>query len=540
MADISGYGVGDQPVIGKILLIQRNNEDSQKYFASLTKEESTDRLMSAIQIVADEYTSSISNSKDATLRDILSAQLAILTDPELSSVIIESINSGVSLANAIERAINEFTSLLVGGSVEFEARIADLKEIGSRLIDAAAGKSNKLEFPTEGEWIVVSNDLSPLETSQFTSAIKGVVTRDGGPTSHTAIVCRQLRISAVVGCGDISKLHANEVITLDPTENAVYYGRKTIESAGPWWSYLPTQEKHIFRPLGNVGSVKDAELVRFSRALGVGLLRTELLFLDYKTEPSLEEQIAIYAELISHCPDGEIIFRTLDAGTDKPIPFLDLGKEENPALGLRGQRISWVRPQFYENQLIAIREAGAKFPSRKISVMAPMIANREEALTFANSATKIGFDSIGIMVEVPSIIEEIASLPASINFLSIGTNDLSQYLFAADRQNSSVAHLLNPWQPILLKTISRICTLSKSRGIKVGICGEAASDTLLSAVLIGLGVESLSAGAGAVSDLVAISHVLSLTQAEAAAATALKAMSALDAQRSVRNLLSSK
>lgn len=540
MADIAGYGVGDQPVIGKILLIQRNKEDSQKYFESLTKEESTGRLMRAIQIVADEYKYSISISRDATLRDILSAQLAILTDPELSSVIIESINSGVSLASAIESAINEFTSLLVGGSAEFEARIADLKEIGSRLIDAAAGKSNKLEFPTEGEWIVVSNDLSPLETSQFTSAIKGVVTRDGGPTSHTAIVCRQLRISAVVGCGDISKLHANEIITLDPTENAVYFGRKTIESAGPWWSHLPKEEKHIFRPLGNVGSIKDAELVRFSRALGVGLLRTELLFLDYKTEPSLEEQIAIYAELVSHCPDGEIIFRTLDAGTDKPIPFLNLGKEENPALGLRGQRISWVRPQFYENQLIAIKEAGARFPSRKISVMAPMIANREEALTFANSATKIGFDSIGIMVEVPSIIEEIASLPASINFLSIGTNDLSQYLFAADRQNSAVAHLLNPWQPILLKTISRICTLSKSRGIKVGICGEAASDSLLSAVLIGLGVESLSAGAGAVSDLVAISHVLSLTQAEAAAAAALQATSAIDAQRSVRNLLSSK
>ena len=215
-------------------------------------------------------------------------------------------------------------------------------------------------------------------------------------------------------------------------------------------------------------------------------------------------------------------------------------KEENPALGLRGQRISWIRPEFYENQLVAIRETGSKFSNRKISVMAPMIANKEEAISFANSASRLGFDSIGIMVEVPSIIEEISTLPENIHFLSIGTNDLSQYLFAADRQNSSVAHLLNPWQPILLKTISRICSLSKTRGIKVGICGEAASDPLLSAVLIGLGVESLSAGAGAVSDLVAISQVLSPSQAEAAANIALNSISAIDAQRSVRNLLSSK
>lgn len=540
MADIAGYGVGDQPVIGRIFLVQRKNSDAQIILASLTKEESLAKLKEAIQIVASDFTNSINNSKDSTLQEILSAQLAILTDPELSSVIIDSINSGAALSSAIDSAINEFASLLVGGSAEFEARIADLKEIGSRLIDAAAGESRKLQFPTEGEWIVVSDDLSPLETSQFTSAIKGVVTRDGGPTSHTAIVCRQLRISAVVGCGDISKLHSNELITLDPADNAVYFGEKTIENSGPWWKQLPIQKKSIFRPLGNVGSVKDANLVRSSKAQGVGLLRTEILFLDYTNEPSVKEQIKIYTEVVSHCPDGEIIFRTLDAGTDKPIPFLGLGKEENPALGLRGQRISWIRPEFYENQLVAIRETGSKFSNRKISVMAPMIANKEEAVSFANSASRLGFDSIGIMVEVPSIIEEISTLPENIHFLSIGTNDLSQYLFAADRQNSSVAHLLNPWQPILLKTISRICNLSKTRGIKVGICGEAASDPLLSAVLIGLGVESLSAGAGAVSDLVAISKVLSPSQAEAAANIALNSISAIDAQRSVRNLLTSK
>jgi len=540
MADISGYGVGDNPVIGKIFLIERGISDSRDVLVHLSKEESVVKLANAINRVASEFSDSIKNARDTTLREILSAQLALITDPELSAVINDSINSGKSLPEAIDAAISEFSALLVGGSAEFEARIADLKEIGVRLSDAATGKTQNLNFPTEGDWIVVSNDLSPLETSKFTSAIKGVVTRDGGPTSHTAIVCRQLRISAVVGCGDISKLNANETITINPVENAVFFGRKAIENRGPWWINLPKLKNPTFRALGNVGSAKDAELVKSSNALGVGLLRTELLFLDSKVEPTIEEQVRIYAEVLSNCPEGEVIFRTLDAGTDKPIGFLNLGKEENPALGVRGQRISWVRPQFYANQLLAIKQVSTLFPSQRISVMAPMIANTEEATAFSNSATDLGFDSVGIMVEVPSIIEDISNLPDSIKFLSIGTNDLSQYLFAADRQNSAVAHLLNPWQPILLKTISRICNLSKLRGIKVGICGEAASDPLLAPVLIGLGVESLSAGAGAVSDLVAISHALSLTTAEAAADLALKSKTSIDAQRLVRNLLTAK
>lgn len=540
MADISGYGVGDQPVTGKIFLIERGSSKSRDALLIHSSDESAAKLESAISKVAEEFSDSIKNSKDSTLREILSAQLALITDPELSAVIKDSITSGKSLPDAIDSAITEFASLLIGGSPEFEARIADLKEIGMRLIDAAFGESKSLSFPTDGAWIVVSNDLSPLETSKFTAAIKGVVTRDGGPTSHTAIVCRQLRISALVGCGDISKLIANETITIDPAENVLYFGKKEIENSGPWWIDLPKQETSIFRPLGNIGSVKDADLVKSSNALGVGLLRTELLFLDSQAEPTVDDQIKIYEEVVSHCPEGEIIFRTLDAGTDKPIAFLKLDKEENPALGVRGQRISWIRPNFYENQLLAIKQVSTHSAKRKISVMAPMIANAQEAEDFANAATKLGFDSIGIMVEVPSLIEDISNLPESINFLSIGTNDLSQYLFAADRQNCTVAHLLNPWQPILLKTISKICDFAKSRGIKVGVCGEAASDRLLAPVLIGLGVESLSAGAGAVSDLVAISHVLSLAQAEAAATIAINSRSAIDAQRSVKNLLSAK
>lgn len=537
MVDLKGYGVGDRPIIGEIFLINRDLSSPSESIGKLSRTESIARLRQAIDFVEVHFKDSILHAKDSTLTEILRAQLSLISDPELYSAISDSIDSGSNLADAIDSAINHFAALLVGGSVEFEARISDLKEIGARLINAAIGQSYDVEFPVEGEWIVVSNDLSPLETSKFTSAIKGVVTRDGGPTSHTAIVCRQLQIPAVVGCGDISMLKSNQTITLDPAKNSVYLGKREIELRGTWWATHPKQETLAFRPLGNVGSLKDAEHVKSSKALGVGLLRTELLFLDATSEPTIDEQARLYSNLVSSCPNGEVIFRTLDAGTDKPIPFLILGKEENPALGVRGQRISWIRPDFFRNQLLAIKLTASLYPSRKISVMAPMIANAEEAIAFSNSAIELGFDSIGIMVEVPSIIEDILNLPESITFLSIGTNDLSQYLFAADRQNSVVAHLLNPWQPILLQTIARICSLSKSHGIKVGVCGEAASDPLLAAVLVGLGVDSLSAGAGSVSDLVAISQVLTKSTAEAAAAIALSSRSAIYAQQSVRKFL---
>lgn len=537
MADLTGYGVGNDAVFGQALILNGENSALVTSLKTLSKDESICRLKIAFDVVESDYKVAIEDSKDSTLKDILSAQLSLITDPELAEAILASIELGKSLPDAIESAIQEFSSLLLGASAEFEERIADLKEFETRLIEAAAGQSSNVNFPIDGEWIVVSNDLSPLLTSRITPAVKGVVTRDGGPTSHTAIVCRQLKIPAIVGCGDISKIVKNQILTLDPANGAVHLGQVHIKNKAPWWANFPPQEKIIFRALGNVGSVADALLVSSSQAVGVGLLRTELLFLDYDYEPSVEEQFSIYSKIVSNCPSGDIVFRTLDAGSDKPIPFLGLSGEENPALGVRGQRVSWVNPKFFENQLHAIRRVATSSPEFQISLMAPMISTLEEATRFSSSALEAGFKSVGIMIEVPSIVEEITKLPDSINFLSIGTNDLSQYLFAADRQNSAVAHLLDPWQPALLQTISRICKLSKSRELKVGVCGEAASDPLLAVVLVGLGVDSLSAGAGSVADLVAISQILDQNLAESAAFLALAAGSASEARSAVRNLL---
>jgi phosphotransferase system enzyme I (PtsI) len=537
-AQVSGFGVGNNSVHGRAFKIDNKTSNLNVNFETDLKSKPADNFRRARQIVTDLYQDGMLSAKDVTLREILEAQLALVQDPELEVLILEQVESGKSLQNAIDDVIADFANLLVGEIPEFESRIADIQEIGSRLKDAVSGEVSRIEFPSEGEWIVIAEDLTPLETSRFTKAVRGVITSLGGPTSHTAIVCRQLKIPALVGCGDISMVEPNIEITLDPLEGLAYVGKRIEKrNLGSWWSGAAEVSEPLFRPLGNVGSKKDAELVQASGALGVGLLRTELLFLSTTDEPSIDVQRELYTDIVSSCPVGEVIFRTLDAGTDKPIPFLRMEREENPALGVRGQRVSWTNPDFFKNQLQAIKDISVNFPNRSISVMAPMIADRKEAIEFANLATELGFASIGIMVEVPSIIEDIAFLPNEISFLSIGTNDLSQYLFAADRQNSRVAHLLDPWHPILLKTIARICLLGKKQGLKIGICGEAASDPFLSAVLVGLGIDSLSAGAGSVAELVEISKRLNLELANEAANLALDASTPSDARAAVKDLL---
>ena len=223
--------------------------------------------------------------------------------------------------------------------------------------------------------------------------------------------------------------------------------------------------------------------------------------------------------------------RTLDAGSDKPIAFLGIGREENPALGVRGQRVAAIAPKFYQDQLHAIKAAAdaVKATGKKIevSVMAPMIATVEEAQVFAKEARAAGFTRVGIMVEIPAITRVIPQLKGVVDFLSVGTNDLSQYLFAADRVNSAVAALLNPWQPALLSTLETIATDAALAGIKVGVCGEAASDPLLAVVMAGLGIDSVSASASSVT---AVNDLLSRVDGSAAKSAARAARTATNAR----------
>jgi phosphotransferase system enzyme I (PtsI) len=265
---------------------------------------------------------------------------------------------------------------------------------------------------------------------------------------------------------------------------------RTSASAGPG----ATADGHPIPLLLNIGSVKD---LRPDAAEGVGLFRTEFLFLDRAGAPGFEEQVEAYTAVLRELPGRRVIVRTLDAGSDKPLPFLGLPAEENPALGVRGLRTARRRHDVLDTQLRAIAEAG-RACAADTWVMAPMVSTVAEAAGFARHAREHGLRRVGVMVEVPAAALHAGRLLREVDFLSVGTNDLGQYTFAADRQHGDLADLLDPWQPALLQLIAMCGEAGRAAGKPVGVCGEAAADPLLAPVLVGLGVTSLSMSASSV------------------------------------------
>ncbi|MEL0261453.1 MAG: putative PEP-binding protein, partial [Aquiluna sp.] len=249
-------------------------------------------------------------------------------------------------------------------------------------------------------------------------------------------------------------------------------------------------------------------------AEGVGLFRTELLYLSSSSQPTVDSQSSSYAEILSAAPEGPIVVRTIDAGSDKPVPFLEMPHEENPALGVRGYRLIGQHRQFILDQLIALEEARQK-SGREVWVMAPMIALASEAAEFASLAREVGQFKVGIMVETPSIIFELAKLASVVDFVSVGTNDLSQYLFASDRMNPNLGAMLNPWQPALIAALEAIATEAKKVGIYSGVCGESASDPAFSVVLAGLGFDSVSSSRSQVGAVRTALSAISMEEAKA-------------------------
>ncbi|MDQ4007512.1 MAG: phosphoenolpyruvate--protein phosphotransferase, partial [Actinomycetota bacterium] len=252
-----------------------------------------------------------------------------------------------------------------------------------------------------------------------------------------------------------------------------------------------TADGSAVRLLANIGTVEDARHAAGQDVEGVGLFRTEFLFLDRTGEPSPEEQVETYAEVLAAFGDRRVVVRTLDAGSDKALPFLGLAAEDNPALGVRGLRTSALRPEVLRRQLEALAAAAARTGTRPW-VMAPMVSTPDEADAFARLARGAGLDTVGVMVEVPAAALRAAHLLRAVDFASVGTNDLAQYALAADRQLGDVAALLDPWQPAVLDLVAATCAGGAALDRPVGVCGEAAADPLLAAVLVGLGVRSLS------------------------------------------------
>lgn len=483
-----------------------------------TKDQELAELKSAIEFVSNQL-DELGLKAGETSAEIFDALKMLIEDDELLEVASSHIQDGWTAAAAIGKAVDEFSELL-GGDPTFDERVADFQDLSKRVQARLAGIEMALSIPEKGRIVLVGDDFSPADTAQFTEAVVGVITLKGGPTSHTAIICRSKSIAAVVSCPEASQLENGDRVLVDPVGDRVVVSddeslaTKSIE-------FVAVNAEPLIPVRANIGTLEDAQAASQTRANGVGLFRTELLYLSAKTEPSLAEQITSYTQILKAAPEGPIVVRTIDAGSDKPVPFLNMPAEENPSLGVRGYRLIAEHRDFIEGQLRALESARLE-SGREVWVMAPMIATAEEAKAFADLARSVGGYKVGIMVETPSIALIVDQLGGVVDFVSVGTNDLSQYLFAADRMNPALGSLLNHWQPALIKSLARIASGAKTAGISAGVCGESASDPAFAVVLAGLGIDSVSVSRSQVTAVHNALSSLSLSDAKEVANAVLQ------------------
>jgi phosphotransferase system enzyme I (PtsI) len=429
-------------------------------------------------------------------------------------------------------------------------RVTDLRDIERRIVAHLVGEPEPGVVVPDTPAVLVAEDLAPSDTAGLDPAVVlGLVTERGGPTSHTAIIARQLGIPCVVGVAGALAIPAGTpllvdgitgVVELNPdpvsAEEQVAADAAQRAALASWTGPGATADGVSVKILANVADADSARSASSAPVQGVGLFRTELCFLNRQDEPSVEEQASIYGDVLgAFGQDQYVVVRTLDAGSDKPVAFATHVGEENPALGVRGLRLSFDNPGLLDRQLEGIAMA-ATASGTETWVMAPMVATVAEAADFSAKVRALGLKA-GVMIEVPSAALLAHRILEVVDFLSIGTNDLTQYTMAADRMATDLAHLTDPWQPAVLQLIAITAEAGFHAGKPVGVCGEAAADPLLACVLVGMGVTSLSMAAAAVRPVGARLATVTLDLCEDAAEVALSATDPAAARDAVRTLL---
>ncbi|GLZ50747.1 phosphoenolpyruvate--protein phosphotransferase [Actinomycetospora sp. NBRC 106378] len=481
--------------------------------------------------------------------DVLYATAMMAEDPALLEAAEGLVREhGTPAPRAVYEAAARFVSALQAAGGYMAERAGDVADIRDRVVAELLGVPAPGVPVLDGPSVLVARDLAPADTATLDPATAlALVTVEGGPTSHTAILARSLGIPAVVGCPGAADLVEGTLVRVDGTAGEVVEvpaGTAVgadASAAGPAAVSGPvtTTDGHRIAVVANIADAKDATRAAEVGAEGVGLLRTELTFLSASTEPTAEEQRAGYAATMAPLAGRPITLRTLDAGADKPVPFLDMTPEVNPALGVRGQRLfddGAERADVLDRQLVAA-VGGALDAGVTLKVMAPMISTADEAARFVARARKAGVEQVGVMIEVPAAVLNAPELLAEVDFVSVGTNDLTQYVFAADRQSGPLAGFNDPWQPAVLRLLDQLCRAAEVTGTPVGVCGEAAADPALAVVLVGLGVTSLSAAASALPAVAARVSSVDLTTAQRAARVALAARDVSSARAAVRDVL---
>ena len=498
--------------------------------------EDTDKEISRLEDALAVSTKEIELIKETALKNlgeeeaqVFEAHLMVLSDPELVGQVKDAITSQkVNAEHALKEVSDMFISIFAGmeDNPYMQERAADIRDVSKRILANLLGVKIPSPATIKDEVVVVAGDLTPSDTAQLNRKyVKAFVTDIGGRTSHSAIMARSLEIPAIVGTKEITSLAKDgDLIIIDglsgdvflnPSEDVVAEYRAKAEAFAAQqaeWEKLKdadtfTKDGHQVELAANIGTPKDLEGVIHNGAEGVGLYRTEFLYMDSHDMPTEEDQFDAYKAVLEGMNGKPVVVRTMDIGGDKELPYLPLPHEMNPFLGYRAIRISLNEPEMFRTQLRALLRASVY---GKLRIMFPMIATlndfrgakalllEEKAKLVAEGVAVSDDIQVGIMIEIPAAAVLAHQFAKEVDFFSIGTNDLIQYTMAADRMNERVSYLYQPYNPSILTLIKHVIDSAHKEGKWAGMCGEMAGDQTAVPLLVGLGLDEFSMSASSV------------------------------------------
>lgn len=518
---LKGIGASSGIGIGKALKFIEKSVDFEPHTVADTNAEKT-RFENAVSVFKTN-TEALAEKMDKTGADgeILRGHIAMISDPYMISQINEQIENGNCAESALSAVCDMFITVFSSADDELtKQRAADVEDIKKRILKILLGIEDINLKTLPENTILIVDELTPSMTAEMDKEnIKGIITEKGGKTSHSAIISRSLKIPSVLSVKDaLTLIEDGKDIIIDGENGEVYTDfdehlkQKFIEIQKTYIQKAKTEELFRGKPtvtadgeekelFANIGSHKDLDAVISGDAEGIGLFRTEFLFMDRTSAPSEEEQFDAYKAVAVGMKGKEVIIRTLDVGGDKEIPYLGLKREENPFLGFRAVRYCLKNSESYRLQLRAILRASA---FGNLSIMIPLVTCVDELLQVKEMVSEIMHElddcniaykkdiKIGVMVETPAACMIADLLAQHADFFSIGTNDLTGYIMAADRGNSDVEYLYSVFNPAVLRAIKHIISCANEKGIKCGMCGEAAADEKLIPLLISFGLTEFS------------------------------------------------
>ena len=521
--------------------------------------EDTDKEISRLEEALAVSTKEIELIKETALKNlgeeeaqVFEAHLMVLSDPELVGQVKDAITSQkVNAEHALKEVSDMFISIFAGmeDNPYMQERAADIRDVSKRILANLLGVKIPSPATIKDEVVVVAGDLTPSDTAQLNRQyVKAFVTDIGGRTSHSAIMARSLEIPAIVGTKEITSLAKDgDLIIIDglsgdvflnPSEDVVAEYRAKADAFAAQqaeWEKLKdadtfTKDGHQVELAANIGTPKDLEGVIHNGAEGVGLYRTEFLYMDSHDMPTEEDQFEAYKAVLEGMNGKPVVVRTMDIGGDKELPYLPLPHEMNPFLGYRAIRISLNEPEMFRTQLRALLRASVY---GKLRIMFPMIATlndfrgakalllEEKAKLVAEGVAVSDDIQVGIMIEIPAAAVLAHQFAKEVDFFSIGTNDLIQYTMAADRMNERVSYLYQPYNPSILTLIKHVIDSAHKEGKWAGMCGEMAGDQTAVPLLVGLGLDEFSMSASSVLKTRSLISKLTLEEMKALADKAI-------------------